>query len=227
MENNIPDKVYEQLKDEILFLKLKPGEIISEIETSKRFNVSRTPVRDAFKRLEAEGYIFVKPHIGTFVSLIDLDKITDTIFMREMIELGIMFDIMDNLTEQTSIKLEMSLVKQKSLLDSDDEDISAKFIRLDNEFHQLMYVLDNHQGVSVLLKNVEQHYQRFRTFIDISNKERIKELYNDHVRIVKDIKSHDYDDLKEMYVKHLYSGVQHSTPLIIEHKEYFENIENI
>ena len=49
----------------------------------KKFNISRTPVRDAFKRLELDGLLEVRSHIGTFVTLIDLDNVADLIYMRE------------------------------------------------------------------------------------------------------------------------------------------------
>ena len=60
-----PNKVYEDLKAMILTFKLKPGEAIGEVDIAQKFGVSRTPVRDAFKRLEAEGLIEVKSHSGT------------------------------------------------------------------------------------------------------------------------------------------------------------------
>ena len=71
------DGVYEQLKEQILHLELAPGTAISEIDTASKYHISRTPVRDVFKALEAEGLLEVKPHIGTFVSQIDLDMISD------------------------------------------------------------------------------------------------------------------------------------------------------
>ena len=57
------NNVYQQLKDEILHLELPPGTAIGEIETASRFETSRTPVRDAFKLLELEGLLEIKPHI--------------------------------------------------------------------------------------------------------------------------------------------------------------------
>ena len=50
-----PNKVYESIKEDILHMKIKPGETIGEIDIAASFGVSRTPVRDAFKKLEADG----------------------------------------------------------------------------------------------------------------------------------------------------------------------------
>ena len=68
---------HEDLKSWILTFKLKPGQAIGEVDIAQQFGVSRTPVRDAFKRLEVDGLIEVKSHIGTYVTLIDVNQITD------------------------------------------------------------------------------------------------------------------------------------------------------
>ena len=82
--------VYKDLKEQILHLELPPGSAISEIDTAAAFHVSRTPVRDAFKMLEREGLLEVRPHIGTFVSLIDLNMISDILYLRETLEQAVL-----------------------------------------------------------------------------------------------------------------------------------------
>ena len=91
--------VYEGLKAEILSLRLAPGSSISETDIASKFNVSRTPVRDAFKALSNEGLLEVKPHIGTFVSLMDINQISDVLYVRKVVELSILKDLTMTLTE--------------------------------------------------------------------------------------------------------------------------------
>ncbi len=85
--------VYEKLKEQILHLELPPGSAISEIETAEKYQISRTPVRDAFKMLEGDGLLEIRPHIGTFVSLIDLNMISDILYMREVLEQAVFRDL--------------------------------------------------------------------------------------------------------------------------------------
>ena len=75
------EAVYQKLKEQILYLELPPGSAISEIDTAARYETSRTPVRDAFKMLASEGLLEIRPHIGTFVSLIDLNMISDILYI--------------------------------------------------------------------------------------------------------------------------------------------------
>ena len=82
--------VYKGLRDDILSLKLIPGSAISETDIASKYNVSRTPVRDAFKALSNEGLLEVKPHVGTFVSLMDINQISDVLYVRKVVELYIL-----------------------------------------------------------------------------------------------------------------------------------------
>ena len=79
--------IYRTLRQEILSLALEPGQKLREEDLAARFSVSRTPVRAAISRLEAERLIRVEPRKGTFVSEIDLDYVRQLIFLRTSVEL--------------------------------------------------------------------------------------------------------------------------------------------
>ena len=108
------DVVYSQLKERILHLELPPGAAISEIETAAAYHISRTPVRDAFKRLEQEGLLEIRPHIGTFISLIDLNAVSDVLYIREVLEFSVFSDLTrsDTFSEE---KIRPILEHQKAL----------------------------------------------------------------------------------------------------------------
>ena len=63
--------VYEEIKKQILTGVIEPGARIMEVETSEDLGVSRTPVRDAIKRLEREGLVVIEPRKGTYASYSD------------------------------------------------------------------------------------------------------------------------------------------------------------
>ena len=92
---NRGDYIFDMLKQEILSLELKPGQAISENEICSRFDVSRTPVRDALRRLQEQGFVNTIPYSGTYVTLLNLDDIRQMIYMRVAVELMVMRDFME------------------------------------------------------------------------------------------------------------------------------------
>ena len=67
--------VYEKLRDAITYGELKPGEKMVEMDICERFNVGRTPLREAFRKLEAENYIDVSPNKGATVRKVSVDEL--------------------------------------------------------------------------------------------------------------------------------------------------------
>ena len=218
-----PNKVYETLKQDILHMKIKPGTAIGEVEIANKFGVSRTPVRDAIRRLEADGLVEVKSHIGTYVTLIDLDQVADAIYMREKIEKAVIQDFSRVLNNKGSIKLVYNLDKQKELLESDVEDseIAVQFMILDNEFHKTIFELTGRIAIWEYLQTIQYHYDRFRVFVNEGSREKNKKLYEEHVELLKGIKEGDLDKVLNIYENHLYFGVRNGTQDVLNNKQYF------
>ena len=86
------ETIYTALKHEILDLKLKPGQSVSEHELCERFAVSRTPVRTALQRLQADGLVHVIPYRGSTVCLLDFDEIRQMIYLRTAVESEVIRD---------------------------------------------------------------------------------------------------------------------------------------
>ena len=80
------DYAYRVLKDNIMSIQLKPGDLLSESDLSQKLNISRTPIREVLMKLKAEHLIEVKPQSGTYISLIDWNLIEEAIFMRYTLE---------------------------------------------------------------------------------------------------------------------------------------------
>lgn len=162
------DGVYEHLKEQILHLELPPGAAISEIETAEKYNISRTPVRDAFKRLEREGLLEIRPHIGTFISLIDLNAVSDILYIREVLEYSVLSDLAQIYDKSQDLRIQLILQEQKDLLASDlpIDELSRAFIHSDNEFHTALFDAAGKKNVIKFLYSYNSQYERFRTFIN-------------------------------------------------------------
>ena len=84
--------VYESLKSDILDLRLKPGQLLKETEICEKFGVSRTPVRDAIRLLQEQGFVKNVPYQGVFVTLLSLNYIKQMIYMRVAVETSVLRD---------------------------------------------------------------------------------------------------------------------------------------
>ncbi len=225
---SISNIVYQKLKEEIIYMELIPGQNISEIEISKQFNVSRTPVRDAFKRLENEKLLEIKSHVGTFIALIDLNQVSDILYMRQILEYSILSDLVNSITQSQLLKLRIILEKQKSLVENDSSLTIAKdFILIDNEFHMTLFEFSGKGNIWFFLTNLNYQYERFRMFLNLTQKNSLYELYNEHMEILELVANKDILKIKEVLFNHIYGGFKKSSEAIYKNSAYFKEINFI
>lgn len=230
MESNQKiNSVYEKLHEEILYMELVPGQLVGENETAERFHVSRTPVRSAFKQLESDGFLEIKSHIGTYVSLIDLEQIVDVLFMREVLEMEVLTRLAYSMTEMQEFRLNFMLKKQEELftLNLPERELAKEFFKLDNELHQTMFDFVGRSQVYLLLKSLEKQYERFRMFLNLTDKETLYNLYLEHQEIIKCLSTKNITDLKPVFSNHIYGGIHRGLPKVYEHPDYFKSIDKI
>lgn len=86
MARTLTEEVYDQLRWDIINLRLKPGEKVSEERLARRYSVSRGPVRDVIQKLLQEDLVLVKPQVGTIIMPISLSRIRDVVEVRMLLE---------------------------------------------------------------------------------------------------------------------------------------------
>lgn len=215
--------VYRELKKEIMFLVLKPGQQINETETANRYNVSRTPIREAFRRLEIEGLIEIKPQSGTTVSLIDIDEISDILYIRERLELAILKDI-GRLSESQVVRLRIALLEEKALIEEDMDSVerSQRFLALDNALHETFFLLANKSSIWKRIAQDQPHYNRIRVLTNLYVNTDLQGLYEEHKQIVEHVIKMDLSGLEELYSKHIYGGMDSLADIVSENRGYFK-----
>ncbi|MGL6175054.1 MAG: GntR family transcriptional regulator [Cellulosilyticaceae bacterium] len=220
---NTSEQIYEQLRDEIMFLEILPGEFLSEIETAARFGVSRTPIRDVFKRLEYDGMLQIVPQKGTFVSLIDLSHLSDMMYLREKLELAVIEDIVETMSNTDLVKLKLLLYKQRNLFEQEMSlnERSKQFIIADNEFHRLIFNIMGKDSLWQMISQTTPHYHRFRALNNLQNEMILDQLFEEHIRILELLEQREKEDLKTLYKKHIYGGVENMAEIISKNENYF------
>ncbi len=220
---NLSNKdVYQCIKDDILTLKLEPGQYISENEFSKKYNVSRTPIKSAFLRLMSEKFIEILPQRGTYVTLLDLEYIKEIIYMRTVLETEVILTAIDCLEDKVLDKLEDNLKQQEELIGIDTFEIED-FYKLDSEFHFILFDFVKRTKLWEIIQEFQVYYTRFR-MLDIVATGSFEKLYLEHFTLYQCVKAKDKEGVKEQLCSHLHGNLDRlSGKIDNELKKYFIN----
>jgi DNA-binding GntR family transcriptional regulator len=153
------DQIYRLLRGDILNAVLRPGEAISEARMALQFGVSRTPVRESFKRLVEDGFLVVVPQVGTFIAPIDLAAVYDSQFVRETLECRTVMLAAKKIDAEGKANLDLLIRQQEQLLAAGDR---AGFFRSDEAFHAELSRLSGHPSVWSLIEGVKAQLDRVR-----------------------------------------------------------------
>ncbi len=216
-------EIYEILRKEILELKLAPGQALSEIQMSGRFNISRTPIRSVFAYLERDGLVEIRPQKGTYVSLIDLDIAEQTIFIRIQLELAAMRHLARHPNLSLFNQLEKNLEQQKQQII--EGVIDTDFLRADSQFHELCIASIGKRKAWQMIQNMEVHYKRYR-LIDYHHEDVYKTLHQEHSALYHLMKEGNVEQINSTLTSHLYGGIlRFDTALFDEHGHLFTESE--
>lgn len=132
----ISEEIAEALRDDILSGVYHPRERLVEEELSEKFFVSRTPIREALRQLEAAGLVKIEPYKGTFVADADLEKIKDIYELRSVLDGFLVESVVPCVTTETLKRMEDLIEQQQQCLDLEDK---SGFAEYDDAFHALLY----------------------------------------------------------------------------------------
>lgn len=157
---SLTQTIYQYLWHEISYLHLLPGKKLSEVKLAQEFQCSRIPVREAVHLLVSDGALEVRPQRGSFVTLINLEQLSQIRYLREALEYKVMMDGFRAGSLNSVVPLMEYLVsRQKEALLS--HDYEAAF-QLDIEFHNLFYALTGKEFVLEHTGEKNIHYLRAR-----------------------------------------------------------------
>ena len=216
--------VYTTLKKRILYLELVPGTLVSETETAKEFSVSRTPVRDAFKALVNEGLLEVRPHIGTFVTLIDINDILSLLYIREVMEKAILKELALSFNQSQEFQLRHILHNQKTLIENTSltpRDLAMAFANSDDDFHKTLCSLTGKAHLFTYFQMINVQYERFRAFLNLNNTSMVNHFYLQHLKLLDCIKNKDLNRLDLVLTQHAYDGFNNNSNLIYQYPDFF------
>lgn len=195
----IREIVYEGLRKTIISGVIPVGERIVEKEYAERLNISRTPVREALRRLEMEELVEYQPRIGVIVKKITIEDVIEIYKIRHNLEVLAAVDAMENITQEEIKKIEelLDLTEEENRKDNVEE-----VIRLFGEFNLMIYKASRMKRLTGMISRLNEYLQRFRN-ISISDKERREKALKEHREILKAIVEKNREDIDRIIKKHL------------------------
>lgn len=186
VQKPLKDLVYLELKHKIL-----TGEIVSqtrlmEIDLSEKMNVSRTPIREAIKRLADDGLVKVEPRRGAYVANISIKDMLDVFEVREDMEGFVAKLAAKRITEEEKVQLKEIAVEYEEAIEKADD--KERIIELDEKFHNFIVKCSGNETLRELVNYVQELSLRFRYlyYDDFSLYESTAEQHN---RIMEAINS--------------------------------------
>lgn len=217
-KNSTSKKIYHLLREEIINLYMKPGTSISEKEISEKYNVSRTPVREAFVRLSQDGLLSIYPQKGTVVSLIDLSAVEEARFLRENLERAVVRLACEEFPEEKIFSLEMNLKLQEMYMKNRDY---RQLFQSDEEFHRIIFEGCNKRRIWATINDMSTDFQRIRVLRLLANF-KWEHIYSQHLSVVDAIKNKDPERAEKVMEDHLTMVTYDKKQLMQDYPDYFK-----
>lgn len=201
LQNHRPlrEIVYEQLKMQILTGKIIPGTRMMEVELADEMGVSRTPVREAIRKLEKEGLVTIEPRRGAYASDISVKDMVDTLEVREDLE-GLAAALAAERMSEGQIE-ELRQINQgysEAIKNSDTE----KIIEYDELFHKHIVSCSGNKTLIQLSETVQELALRFR-YLYYDDFSRYENMPVEHKQIIEAITSGDAERTRQTADNHV------------------------
>ena len=216
--------IYYQIKNEIITLKKEPGTLLKEIDIARKYNISRTPVREILNRLEWDKLIDSQRTNGTYVTKIDIDQISDIMYVRSQLEISILNEIMEVITPGDIVKYKMIISDQQEILNSSAisrEEMVNKFIELETLFIKMFYTKVAKESIFLELANAQLSYARYLFLIFTSYSNTMSETCRYSELLVDALSKHDRKKVAESCSNQKYIGLEKIRLIKIAHPNYF------
>lgn len=214
----ITPRVYREIRDAIIGLRLKPGWTISEADVARQFGASRQPVHDAFLRLQSSGLLLVLPQRGTRVARISIKAVRDARIIRLAIETATVGRACEARAPDVIVALHTNVEAQEEARAAGD---TAEFHKIDDEYHRLLAECGDLESAWSIIEDVKSNMDRVR-FLSLPRETPLDILIGQHREIVRAVERGDAATAKRAITAHL-SEIDKSLPVLeAEYPDLFD-----
>lgn len=222
MDRTLNQQTYDRFKKDIMTFALKPGDPVSAAKLAERYNVSRTPAREALVRLHTEGLIDIFPQSKSVISKINVGRARQEWFIRKTLELGMIDAFFDKVTDADIDEMQSYCMR---LVNSSEgprtHESSYEYLCSDNAFHAVTYRVAGEALSAEVIANTASHYNRLRLLVDLDNIYKDRTV-SDHDELVSLIRKRDRNGYRKALEKHLGHIITDIDNMSKQFPHYFE-----
>ena len=193
------DVVFNTLREAILKGELKPGERLMELQLAAKLGVSRTPIREAIRKLELEGLVLMIPRKGAEVAEITEKNLRDVLEVRGALEELAVQLACDRIDKEGIRNLKKAAKEFEAVLDSD---VITQSGEADVEFHDVIYIATDNTRLIQLLNNLREQMYRYRVEY-LKQKECHPKLLAEHQDIIRAIENGERGKAAKITSQHI------------------------
>ncbi len=204
---SLVDHTSKYLEDMIIKGKLRPGQRIKEQEVSSQLGISRPPVREAFKILEAEGLIKREPRRGVFVSEVTKNDIWEIYTLKIALYTLAVTLAIDRISDNGIGKLEKIVAQMEVIVQDDSNPDIIRYEELNNLFHETTTILAGHARLKKMVQSLNNQIKRvsYRSF---TKEGHLKSSCRYHRQILEAIKARDKVAAERLTKEHIVKGLE-------------------
>ena len=194
------DVVFNTLRQAILRGELKPGERLMEVQLANKLGVSRTPIREAIRKLELEGLVLMNPRKGAEVADITEKSLMDVLEVRKALEELAVQLCCDKITGKEIEELHRAADDFRRILKTSDD--VTEIAEADVRFHDIIYLATGNQKLIQILNNLREQMYRYRVEC-IKRKESHPILIAEHEEIIRRIENKEKKEAADIVCRHI------------------------
>ena len=201
--NNLTQQAYDLLRTKIITKEILPGTRLVDSTLAQQYGISRTPMRDAIRKLAEEGLVTPSSTKGYFVYKPTLKDIEEIFEIREMIDIAVTTKVITKILPQNPAALEK--ITQSYLKGLNTPACSTDFIQSDEDFHASIISLSDNSRLIEYYSELRYQTKNFRLQTS-KNTEKIQQANNYHEKIYEGIKTLNLD----MALQAIHTHVEYS-----------------
>lgn len=206
-------RIAESLRQEILDGTRRPGERIGQELIAEHFGVSRLPVREALRILEADGLVLLVANTGAWVAKMDLDEAVETYLVRERLDSLLLREAVRRYSDEDVARLGAMMA------DIEASTTVTEYLENDRRFHLESYKPAGMEALYAMVENLwntTQHYRR--AYSELVEWEGLRMTHLEHRLLLETFKDRDHHEADRL----MHSHIRKTRLELVRHPEIFE-----